>query len=322
MITPASTMKWLIKRELWEHKGGFFWAPIVVGGILTLFVILSLAAVVLGTSGAAQINGVPIEAFAAGMTDADKLVFVSTITRWYMGASTPLFLLLGFVVFFFCLNALFDERKDRSILFWKSLPVTDDATVISKALLAMVVAPAITLVIAIVTSMLVLLLICVAMTIKGVSLSGYILTSPATYLAPLQWVALLPIYALWALPAAGWLLMVGAWTRTKPFLWAVGVPLLAGVLVSWLDKLFQFGWDLRWFWKNIVGRGLLSVVPGSWFNAGDMAIKNRDFGDHNEAEMLSQSWQLLGTANLWLGVIVGAAMIYAAIRIRRWKDDG
>ena len=49
--------------------------------------------------------------------------------------------MLGFVVFFYCLGSLYDERKDRSVLFWKSLPVSDRDTVLSKALSALVVAP-------------------------------------------------------------------------------------------------------------------------------------------------------------------------------------
>jgi len=25
------TFYWLVKREFWEHKGGFFWAPVISG---------------------------------------------------------------------------------------------------------------------------------------------------------------------------------------------------------------------------------------------------------------------------------------------------
>ena len=31
-----NTYKWLLKREFWEHKGGFFWTPAVVGALMTL----------------------------------------------------------------------------------------------------------------------------------------------------------------------------------------------------------------------------------------------------------------------------------------------
>jgi len=142
-------------------------------------------------------------------------------------------------------------------------------------------------------------------------------------MAPLQIAALFPIYVLWALPTVGWLLMVGAWARSKPFLWAVGAPLLAMGLIAWFNKMFSFGWQLEWFWLNIVGRGLLSLAPGSWFvlSGENIAVP----GGMQEPQMnslVTLSWAQLATPNLWIGVAVGAAMIYAAIRLRRWKDEG
>lgn len=321
-----NTMKWLIKREFWEHKGGFFWAPIVFGAIMVLLVMLSLLAMMFGGDKTAQMNGMPLWDFFASMTDLQKADFARiSVMSWYGIASTTFSLLYGFTAFFFCLNALFDERKDRSILFWKSLPITDEVTVISKAIFATMVAPAIALGVAIITSVLALLLTCLMLVIKDVGLASTILALPLTYLVPLQWIAALPIYVLWALPTVGWLLMVGAWARSKPLLWAVLIPVLAYGLITWLNKLFQFGWDLAWFQSHIVLRMLFSAVPGSWFKLQPLLIHD----DRPELmlsghalEMLSQSWQLVGTANLWIGVVAGGAMIYAASRIRRWKDEG
>ena len=321
-----NTMKWLIKREFWEHKGGFFWAPIVFGAIMVLLVMLSLLVMMFGGDKTAQMNGMPLWDFFASMTDLQKADFARiSVMSWYGIASTTFSLLFGFTAFFFCLNALFDERKDRSILFWKSLPVTDEATVISKAVFATLAAPAIALGVTLITSVLALLLTCIILTIKDVALVGALLSSPVTYLVPLQWIAILPIYALWALPTVGWLLMVGAWARSKPLLWAVLIPVLAYGLITWLNKLFQFGWDLAWFQSQVVLRVLLSGVPGSWFKLQPLLLNDdrpQLMLSGHALEMLSQSWQLVGTANVWIGVAAGAAMIYAASRIRRWKDEG
>lgn len=320
-----NTMKWLIKREFWEHKGGFFWAPIVFGAIMVLLVMLSLLVMMFGGDKTAQMNGMPLWDFFASMTDVQKADFARiTVMSWYGIASTTFSLLFGFTAFFFCLNALFDERKDRSILFWKSLPVTDEATVISKAVFATLAAPAIALGVTLITSVLALLLTCIILTIKDVALVGALLSSPVTYLVPLQWIAILPIYALWALPTVGWLLMVGAWARSKPLLWAVLIPVLAYGLITWLNKLFQLGWDLAWFQSQVVLRVLLSGVPGSWFKLQPLLMNDRPNWTllGNGMDTLPHSWQLVGSANLWIGVIAGAAMIYAASRIRRWKDEG
>ena len=318
-----NTMKWLIKREFWEHKGGFFWTPIVVGMLMILFVVISLAIVVFGRSGSAFINGVPVTSLAVQMADADRIQVVGRITEWYMGTSSPLFFVLGFVVFFFCLGTLFDERKDRSILFWKSLPVSDSATIFSKVLLALGIAPLITVACAAIMSVIILLLSCAAMAMKGSNFFADILGSTAFYAAPFKWAAMWPIYVLWALPTVGWLIMVGAWARSKPFSWAVGVPLLAGGLISWVNMMFELGIETSWVWTQIIARLLLSAFPGYWFKSPYFATNNdTGLGQYQTAsDMVSQSWQLLGTANLWFGVIAGAAMIYAAIYIRRSKDE-
>jgi ABC-2 type transport system permease protein len=188
--------------------------------------------------------------------------------------------------------------------------------------MAIVGAPLITLAFAIVTSLLSLLIILIGGAASGLNLFGPVLASPATYAAPFMVLALVPVYMVWALPTVGWLMMVSAWARTKVFLWAVGVPVLTGVLISWFNAMFDFNWDVQWFWHHIVGRGLLSAVPGAWF-----AFMDPSGGMHNEEHfhlsmLVTASWQTLASANAWIGAAIGAAMIYVATRLRRWKDEG
>ena len=320
-----NTMKWLMKREFWEHKGGFFWAPAVVGAIMTLFLGVSLLiGVAMGKQHGFNINGMQVNSLSAAMSADDKAQAVSALAHGYMGTGAPLLMVLGFVVFFFCLGSLFDERKDRSVLFWKSLPVSDSDTVLSKALTALVTAPLITLAFATITSVLSLTFIVMAAVVMGVNVIGGVLTSPAVYLAPFEVAAILPVYIVWALPTVGWLMMISAWARTKPFLWAVGVPLLTAALLSWFNAMFNFNWNIGWFWQHIVARGLVSVAPGSWFGFVDVDTSVY-IGPHQSADLsllVAQSWRALGTADAWIGAAAGAAMIYASARIRRWKDEG
>ena len=144
------------------------------------------------------------------------------------------------------------------------------------------------------------------------------------YAAPFQLLAILPVYLVWALPTVGWLMMVSAWARTKPFLWAVGAPLLVGALLSWFNAMFDFNWNIQWFWQHIIGRGLASVAPGSWFAfidpTGGFEV-NPQHGP-NLMMVVTQSWKVLATADAWIGAAIGSAMIYAAVRLRRWKDEG
>ncbi len=319
-----NTFKWLLKREFWEHKGGFFWMPIIVGGIMTLFIAVSLLIAVLGVKDGMQINGVAVSNLANVVGPEQKADFAARLVSGYAAVSLPILLALSVCIFFFCLGALFDERKDRSVLFWKSLPVSDRATVLSKVAMALGVGPAIAVVISALTAILAGLLICIAAAAAGVNIFGEVLGNAGTYLAPVQMAALVPIYALWALPTIGWLLMVSAWSRTKPLLWAIGVPLLTATLLSWINRMFQFSWDMGWFWKNIVGRLLASVVPGSWLGETAQSLPSEDAMRASSAmsDLLTHSWQLLGGANLWIGVALGVAMIYATIRLRGWRDEG
>jgi ABC-2 type transport system permease protein len=197
------TLQWLLRREFWEHRGGLFWAPAAIGGIMALLAALSLiAGGLLSGKSSLTVNDRAVQLadiFADGrIAQAGAFVFAA--------AAVPLLATLAFVVFFFCVGALYDDRKDRSILFWKSLPVNDALTVLSKLLTALAVAPLLTLAIATVTGWVLLAMLALAAVLVGVGGIGALFTNGDLFLAPLQGFAILPIYALWALPTAAWLL--------------------------------------------------------------------------------------------------------------------
>jgi ABC-2 type transport system permease protein len=318
-----NTYKWLLKREFWEHKGGFFWTPAVVGALITLGTGASvIAALAMKHSHGLQINGQQVGKLSEVVTPAEQAQAVDAFSNAWMFPSVLLFGVMAIVVFYNSHGCLFEEPNYRSVLFWKSLPVSDTETVLSKVAMALVGAPLLTLAFGIVTSFLVLLITLIAAGVSGLNLAG-VFTHAATYLAPFEIAATIPVYLVWALPTVGWLMMVSSWARTKVFLWAVGVPVLVGVLISWFNAMFDFNWNVQWFWHNIVARGLLSVMPGAWFGfvdpAGGIQVH------HNSVDftaVVAQSWKTLASAHAAIGAVVGAAMIYAATRIRRWKDEG
>lgn len=320
-----NTMKWLLKREYWEHKGGFFWAPVVVSGILALLTIGSmLFAVVFGRDGGFHIGGNVTGSLhtALGMiSEQDKIEFAGAIAQGYPAIAMPLMITLGFVVFFYCLGSLFDERKDRSILFWKSLPVSDRDTVASKALTALLVGPVIAVAFALVLSLIVLFTLMTLASFHGLNLFGPVLGNSAFYLVPLEIVSFIPIYTLWALPTVGYLMFVSAWAKSKPFLWAVGVPVLGGVILTWVNALAGSPYDLEKYWEVIVSRGLGSAFPASWLGYVPDADVHLS-PDNAIGFLLSNTYGLLGTANLWIGVVIGLAFLAAAVKMRRYRDEG
>jgi ABC-2 type transport system permease protein len=336
MNAPAhSTHKFplLLRREYWEHKGGFLWAPLIAGGV---FLLLSLMGFGLGEMAArrstnsfdlgdsqVQFNGIDFSAIAAKMDAGDMDKLGKGIDAALMMAASWPFIVLAFVVFFYCLGALYDERKDRSVLFWKSLPLSDSQTVLSKVATAAVVAPLLAIAAALVTMFGFLVVIGLFVMVHGGNPMTMVF-GPASPLAVAgQLVAMLPIYALWAMPTLGWLLLCSSWARNKPFLWAIMIPLFAGIFVSWFDLMQLFDLPSAWFWQNIVGRSLLSAVPGSWLTLVDLQQSGFQGADSlGSLVALRTSYATLLTPQLWIGVVAGAAMIFGAIRMRRWRDEG
>ena len=329
---PTHKLKLLLQREFWEHKGGFFWAPIVAGGISLL---LTFMAIIVGevamrraisddgnitVDGQVMVNGLDLGELTRRIP-ADKMHELgSGVDLSLMMASMWPFIVLTFVVFFYCLGALYDDRKDRSVLFWKSLPLSDRDTVLSKAASALLVAPALATVAALATMLGFLVLLSGVVLLHGGN-PYTLLWGPGSPLEiAVRFLACIPVYALWALPTVGWLLLCSAWARSKPFLWAIMIPVFAGIFVSWFDLMQVFNLDTAWFWKNIVARALLSVVPGTWM---DVAAMEHVHGPQQVAELMSlrTSYSALATPQLWIGVVVGVAMIFGAIRLRRWRDD-
>jgi ABC-2 type transport system permease protein len=327
----STTMKWLLQREFWEHKGSMFWAPLIVAGLLIALIGGSLAYGVAqhGLPMRVMVNGHVVHTGTLAAAAEEMRPMVAKIASGlYLGAAAPLFGILTVVVFFYCLGALYDERRDRSILFWKSLPVSDPMTVLSKVATALIVAPMITIALGAAASLILLLFGCAVIAVYGVNLFGVLFATPELFLAPLRLLALLPVYIVWALPTIGWLLLVSSWARTKPFLWAVGAPLVTLMLVNWvnivLTKVAGTPLGFTHAASGIVARMLAGVVPGIWFTFPGV-VPNAIPVDGNSLDVsrvFVQSWMSLATLDALLGVLAGAAMIYVAMRMRRWRDEG
>jgi ABC-2 type transport system permease protein len=295
------TFMTLVRRELWEHRS-LIWAPLAMA--LTIIVLSLISGAVNGGMDVRFGEGRPLpEMF--GDAEKQRGLFAALIA----GLVLPQ-LLVGFAVAaWYLLDCLFTERRDRSILFWKSLPVSDAKTVLSKLFVALVAMPlwiwALSLV--------------VGLAVFAV-LSAKVSGTPAAALGHWHggiWLQVqasmlgkLLLSSLWYLPVAGWLLLVSAFAKRAPILWATLPYLAIGVVettvfrservVEYLNERL-FGYDFGFFSLSYAGQqgaGTLSGLPG----------RLADFG-------------LLASPDLWLGVVAGAAMVFAAIRLRRRSDD-
>jgi len=288
-ITPASLpatrlFYWSLRRELWEYRS-IYMAPLGFAGVTLLASVFVLALLphimrTLPSLGPAQQH----KALSHPYDIAAGLI---------MGAA--------FIVsIFYSLDALYGERRERSILFWKSLPVSDLTTVLAKASVPLVILPLLAFAITAVTDFVMILLSSLVLLASGLSVAtlwtqvglGHSLLGLLHHLVT--------VHMLWYAPLYAYLLLVSAWARRAPFLWAVLPPLAIGVF----EKIAFHSSHFADFLLNRVGGG--SDVMGADFPM--------------QSGMRSAPWNFLSSPGLWLGLMVAAIFLLVAARLRRYRE--
>ncbi len=329
MSTSFATNKfsWLVKREFWEYRSSFFWAPIITAMVMIAFTLMGL---ILAEATAHQhgvsINGFDISKITQAMSADDVEKLHSALDISLLGMCFPIGIVLFFVLFFYCVGTLYNDRADRSALFWKSLPFSDTESVLAKLVAVALVAPVLAVAGMIVLHLGFLVLLSVYALIHGVNALP-LLWSP-THLLSLWFklIVRIPVNSLWALPSIGWLFLCSSFFRSKPFLWAVMLPVVSGIIVTWMKLMQSFSLESGWFWRHIVGRLLLSLIPGSWVWM-DLGVGNFVRLGNNPMEMADNFLSLgtlatqLASPDLWIGATAGTAMIAAAIYFRRTRFE-
>ena len=278
---------WSVRRELRENRSIYI-APLIVAAVEVFGFAIS-------TIGLADRRGAVLLLDPAHQRAA--------IEQPYDLAAMMMIFIVFIVGVFYCLDALHGERRDRSILFWKSLPVSDLTTVLSKVTIPLVVLPLISFAITVCVQSIMLLETSVVLIFHGMS--------PATTWANVPvfqtWLVLLyglVAIALWHSPIYGWLLLVSGWARRATFLWAV-LPLLAiGIFERITLGTSHFG--------SLVMKRLMGFAPGAF-----------DFNPHHSIAIDSLTQltpgRYLSTPSLWIGLAFAVAFLAAAIRLRRYR---
>jgi len=316
----------LMKREYWEHRGGFLWAPVWITGVILIFTVLGILSAEAFHASSNVHVGISLNDLRDHIRDADwaKAGNALDIAQLMFGFVTSVGVF--FVLFFYLLGALYDDRRDRSVLFWKSLPVSDTATVASKALSAMIVAPVLAFVVA--TAAYVVFLVIVTLWAGAHGLNAL----PAIFAShPLgmiwRLVLTLPVSALWALPAIGWLLFWSAYVRSKPFLWAVMIPLIVLMLNGLFGMLGAPHIPDDAHLAAILGRLLFSIFPASWIKAEGAGVVGSHISQSLDSDNIvsafnpSNVYGLLAEPNLWIGVVAGLALLAGAIYYRQRRIE-
>jgi ABC-2 type transport system permease protein len=281
-ISPMRRFSWSVRRELWENRS-LYLAPL---GVAMLILVASLIGVV----------NLPATLRDSSLDPAKQH---ELIQQPYVFAALLMMFTTLVVGIFYCVDALQGERRDRSILFWKSLPVSDLMTVLAKTSIPLLVLPLITWAITVATQAIMLLL--------G---SARLLGNDAGIAALWTHVSLLPMsgillyhlvfgHGLWWAPLWGWLLMVSAWARRAAFLWAT-LPLLAiGLLEKIAFNTTHFAALLQYRFTG--------GPEGAPVAANPMSMSGM---------MLATPGQFLTSAGFWIGLVALALFLAAATRLR------
>ncbi|AXI83820.1 ABC transporter permease [Xylella taiwanensis] len=317
ILTQLKTFVWLLKREYWEHRGGFFWAPVITGAIAVFFAILGTVIGVVNTRGLTNISHPESYQQFLGIT-GDILILSS------IGLTS---LVLTFSMLFYALGSLHSDRHDRTILFWKSLPISDTQTVLSKAAWALLPGPLISVAIGLVIGLALLLVATGGLLAVGETYPWAMITHSHPFQILSSLLNIIPIQLLWSLPTIGWLMFCSAWARTKPFLWAFLLPILSCIMITILEAMPGVRLPLFNIWYMLVYRGLLSIVPLSWWpqKVSEYNAYPKQDPD-NFVNLLLQlqpghNVHIYNSSDLWIGASVGIALIIAAIYLRHRNNE-
>jgi ABC-2 type transport system permease protein len=302
LVARVRPFYWSLRRELWENRSIYI-APAAVALLVLFSVLVGLLRV--------PQDAVPFQRLLEVPPSALRLAGLSL----YGAISGVLGVTAGIVGWFYCLDALSGERRDRSILFWRSLPVSDTTTVLSKVLIGMIVVPLVALIVGI--ALFIVLLLISSIVLAANDVSGTLLIKNGAFGEAL----VVHIYAatcaiLWCAPLYAWAIFVSSWARRATFLWALMPP--AAIM---LFEGLAFGTQK---FMAIVSTRLSGGLRYAFVE--DMQTFNGD-EFRLEADQLPESIlslvdpaRFFSQPSLWIGLAIATAFIAASIWMRRYRE--
>jgi ABC-2 type transport system permease protein len=289
-LSATRPLYWSLRRELWENRSIYI-APLAVAAVYLFGFLISLF-------------WVPRS--MRGMGAHHEMPPINVLAMPYSHAAMLIMLIAFLVGIFYSLDALHGERRDRSILFWKSLPVSDLTTVLSKASIPLVVLPLLVVAITVTLQLIMLLLNAAVLLVTRASTA----TPWAPPLFEMQLVTLYgtTVLALWHAPIYCWFLLVSGWARRATFLWAVLPPLAIAAAENIAFHTSYFG----------------ALLQDRLFGFGPVAFDLKDKnGVPVDAHFIPLSQlapgRFLSSPSLWVGLVFAAIFLAAAVRLRRYQ---
>ncbi len=306
----------LIKRELVEHRRGILYAAPIMASIMFVLTIASSV-----WNGAFKLNSHSLTVAALAQVVATKGPegLVLAHKAWMFSLFLLFHGVAGIVMFAYALGCLFDERKDRSTLFWRSLPVRDWETVAAKAFTLLVVIPMVFMVSLMLLQMLIAMFLVVMCWANKLDASQLVLSViPFGKVQLWQLVSQLTTN-LWVLPIFAWCLFCSAVAKQRPFLLSTLVPgMLAAVLgvlnLSNIMGTLKGAGPAGFVWEHYFKRALEAFTPGTGVNIKPDALLRSGLE-------FTPIWDRLASTPMLIGLVIGIALLCATAYVRRYRED-
>jgi len=284
-VSSTQLMYWSILRELWENRS-IYLAPLAAAGVFLFGFLINMLAL--------RRN------FRDGLRGLDPSQLRLELNARYE-ISAALIMGTGLIVgIVYSLDALYGERRDRSILFWKSMPVSDVMTVVSKLAVPLAILPILSFVITVATQFLMIVLSTAIFAGSGVNVATLWMDTSFLQVSLVVLYHFLTVHGLWYAPLYGWLLLVSAWAPRAPYMWAFLPPFV----ICGVEKIaFNTSYLLSWLQYRLLGPG--SAMTPDHTHSGFMAT------------LIPQHF--FSTPGLWTGLAIAVAFLTAAVRLRRYQ---
>jgi ABC-2 type transport system permease protein len=289
-----NTTMWLVRREFWENRA-IWMIPAMIGGLMILIALFGRVDLM------AIPSQVPSRAVGGGFLLAVGVTFfavLSIYSTWYL------------------LDCLYADRKDRSVLFWKSLPISDTTTVMSKLATAVIVIPAVYLAAADLTTLMMAFIISVRV---SSSIGGALWHADVWLQLQALWLYVIVTTAIWYLPIVAYLLVVSAWAKRAVMLWSI-LPPVALILAE------------RWFLgshviEQQIGERLLGYPQLAFHDDPGCCSWVTTVIDNGTIRTPASIWgffdigRFVSSPETWIGVAAGIALIVCAIQLRTRRTE-
>ncbi len=284
-IPELQRFYWSVRRELWENRAVYI-APLVAAVVFLFGFVINIIHL------RRHLDVSPLDP-----AQQHHLLF----TRYEIAAA--LIMVTAFAVgIFYTLDALYGERRDRSILFWKSLPVSDLTVVLSKVTIPAVILPFVSYVISVATQLIMLVLSSAVFAGSGVDVAKMWTEASFFHVSAVMLYHIVTVHGLWYAPIYGWLLLVSAWAARAPFMWAFLPPFV----ICGVEKL---AFNTTHFLKLLESRLMGPPHPNMMRMGTPMDPMANLIPSHFFSE-----------PGLWIGLALAAIFLFAAVRLRRYRD--